>query len=762
MSWVRGTDAVSAVQDEEKLTPEEIAWLAAVKAKKTADISAKKASASASAAQGTVPADDPGYALLAQQGSGNIAVDGVQATAADNSASWDENENELKRRLDELTVQLKKAQKENTTAEMRSKNANSMYDQPQGIVGWSEEQYANAQARAFDAAKANTLVNDLNEQIQAIQNQLYVIDYYKYSSCLNDKDFAKYSQMGAALKNPSFEEVENTGATLFGIDIGTKSVPNIVTYSRDNAGKINAKNFSGDSNGTGGARQGNTKYTYMTDEEVAIYNYYLGYGDTKTAGKYLEFLENDLNYRIGQQIADNIANDDSKLGRMVSYGGLAPLSGMQRFFLDVEQLFRNERMPTNYLQYASQAAREDLSGIGGTVYDAMNMLGYASPAIMAGMVAGELSPFLGKISGSTAYGLSSAGSAYGQALDMGYSPGRARAYGISKGGLDGFSQYLIGGIPAIGGKQTDKILTELTSKLNSPAMRSALRLFGRGHGAGVENVLQELGAWKLKEAFFGTEYEPTPEEMLNAYVSAALMSVAANAPGEAAKVTGEYKAKAKSAPPETAAAKPKEQPYGDWADDETPDGKTHFDAGDVETDEVPVENDGEVHKTGSVAVAEKGETENGSTIDENRLYSPEPDDINADIYQSMPFFEGELIDDELMQRLEASGVKYSKDKVLMTAKKPNGDLQWLEVGNNNAGMIHTELRHGADLRRKGIPTDKIPNFMKYIIQELDPYKVGTNDAGPYADYYVNGDIYRLSHGTNGFIVTLYPNSSNKK
>ena len=30
-------------------------------------------------------------------------------------------------------------------------------------------------------------------------------------------------------------------------------------------------------------------------------------------------------------------------------------------------------------------------------------------------------------------------------------------------------------------------------------------------------------------------------------------------------------------------------------------------------------------------MAEKSETENASTIDENRLYSPEPDDINEDI-----------------------------------------------------------------------------------------------------------------------------------
>ena len=50
---------------------------------------------------------------------------------------------------------------------------------------------------------------------------------------------------------------------------------------------------------------------------------------------------------------------------------------------------------------------------------------------------------------------------------------------------------------------------------------------------------------------------------------------------------------------------------------------------------MPVENDGEMHKSGGVAVAEKGETENGSTIDENRLYSPEPDDINADIQDSV-------------------------------------------------------------------------------------------------------------------------------
>ena len=41
-----------------------------------------------------------------------------------------------------------------------------------------------------------------------------------------------------------------------------------------------------------------------------------------------------------------------------------------------------------------------------------------------------------------------------------------------------------------------------------------------------------------------------------------------------------------------------------------------------------------MHKSGGVAVAEKSETENSSTIDEKDLPSPEPDDINADIREA--------------------------------------------------------------------------------------------------------------------------------
>jgi len=91
----------------------------------------------------------------------------------------------------------------------------------------------------------------------------------------------------------------------------------------------------------------------------------------------------------------------------------------------------------------------------------------------------------------------------------------------------------------------------------------------------------------------------------------------------------------------------------------------------------------------------------------------------------------------------------------MVTRTPDGKLLWLETGNNSVGLNHIVNRHSADFARKGIPTNNIPSFLRGILQSA-PINSGTTPSGPFADYMVNGNVFRVAYGTNGFIVSFYP------
>jgi len=107
----------------------------------------------------------------------------------------------------------------------------------------------------------------------------------------------------------------------------------------------------------------------------------------------------------------------------------------------------------------------------------------------------------------------------------------------------------------------------------------------------------------------------------------------------------------------------------------------------------------------------------------------------------------------LMDELAQSGVKYTPDDMVMVTKTPDGKLIWLESGNSESGLQHIVDGHAADFTNRGI--NDIPSFINRALQET-PVKTGANEAGPYAEYLINGSKYKVAYGTNGYIVSFYP------
>lgn len=107
----------------------------------------------------------------------------------------------------------------------------------------------------------------------------------------------------------------------------------------------------------------------------------------------------------------------------------------------------------------------------------------------------------------------------------------------------------------------------------------------------------------------------------------------------------------------------------------------------------------------------------------------------------------------LIDELVSSGEKCTLEDIELLVKTPDGKLMWLEKGTERAGFTHIMLRHEAHFASRGV-TD-IKTFL-YNVLEQTPVLKDVNEAGPYAEYIINGERYRVAYGTNGFIVSFFP------
>lgn len=108
---------------------------------------------------------------------------------------------------------------------------------------------------------------------------------------------------------------------------------------------------------------------------------------------------------------------------------------------------------------------------------------------------------------------------------------------------------------------------------------------------------------------------------------------------------------------------------------------------------------------------------------------------------------------ELLDELAHSGVKYNPEDVISVIKRSDGTLMWLEKGNEASGLTHIIKNHADDFAAKGI--DDIPSFLEEVLS-TNPIRTGSNSKGPFADFLLDGNEYRVAYGTNGYIVSFYP------
>ena len=264
-----------------------------------------------------------------------------------------------------------------------------------------------------------------------------------------------------------------------------------------------------------------TIYDFMTNDEIAIYNYYYNKQGKKAANEYLDYLKEALNARKAQKDFEKYyeGNKLLELGHSIT-------AGLDQFGSGIANLFNgDDYIPTTYSQYLSSMVREDLadvdlkwynfkegewddanifgSSLGQTLYDVGTTTANMAPSILVSTAVGLLNPAAGAWTGATLMGASAAGNAYADALNRGLDKSQAATYGVAIGVSEALLEKALGGISKLGGTSTK--ITKAVSGIDNALLRWSLRFGGSFASEALEEGLQEILDPIFQNAIFGTD-----------------------------------------------------------------------------------------------------------------------------------------------------------------------------------------------------------------------------------------------------------------
>ena len=338
------------------------------------------------------------------------------------------------------------------------------------------------------------------------------------SDAINDPEFERYAQMGAALENPSYADARR------------KDIQNKATFSRENyekAMKDYARNATGNI-APRGVENVNDLFLQMNEEEQRIYDYYAARdveNGTDFADAYFKSIEQDLQNRKAYGIADNVDGFAESLIFATAAGGDQFASGMKNLFNTEDDYIANSAY-----QVASGLVREKLAddgfklpeklggaSIGQVAYDLTNTTANMFPSILASSM-----PVIGQYLGPVTMGGSAAGNAYTEMLNLGYDKGQARSYAALVGASEAGLQYLLGGIGKLGGKISGQAISKILDGVDNGLARVAIKLGGNMLSEFTEEGLQEVLTPIYKNLIFNEDINIDWSEAIYAGILGAL------------------------------------------------------------------------------------------------------------------------------------------------------------------------------------------------------------------------------------------------
>lgn len=242
------------------------------------------------------------------------------------------------------------------------------------------------------------------------------------------------------------------------------------------------------------ARRTGEKYVYNGED---IYATNPDWEKIKVAREYLDSYEEIKNSRWAAEQFKNLEGNTG-LELLFSLG-----AGLNQFGEGVANLFNGEDyIAPSGMSMLSQMVREDVQddwkigdwSVSQTLYDVGNTTANMMPTILASTAISYVTknPTLGAAVGSGIQGMSAAGNAYAEMLNLGYDKEQAAAYGTLTGTSEAVMQYALGGISKLGGKLTGKAASKLIGGVNHAAARVAINTGMNMLSEFTEESLQEV------------------------------------------------------------------------------------------------------------------------------------------------------------------------------------------------------------------------------------------------------------------------------
>ena len=290
---------------------------------------------------------------------------------------------------------------------------------------------------------------------------------------LNSEDFEQYSQEGANIYNPDIKNVHKE----------SDKIGNVVTFSRKYATELGF----GEANGGGGSEYGlKFKYSFMEDDEVNLYNYYLAKYGKEKASEYLASLEDTLDQRHAGVMIQNA--DDTAMELLFS--AMAGIEQAKTGFQNLDNLFKGTEGDnrTSAITYAQAGMSANNDGLWKVANDLANTTGNMLPSILLSTIV----PVGGGLVGAASMGMSASGNAYSEMRNLGYSANQARAYAGMVGVSEAALSYALGGISKLGGKVSKGYISKAISQVDNALAKAAINLGGSMLSEGVEEGLQSV------------------------------------------------------------------------------------------------------------------------------------------------------------------------------------------------------------------------------------------------------------------------------
>ena len=357
----------------------------------------------------------------------------------------------------------------------------------------------NRQGLSEEESELDSYLNKVKYSINNRKNPSY--ESGNYDEILAADDFDQYSKLGAETSNPDWDDtfapLDILGWKPFG---DGEKVTNMVTFAEQNASKATASSANALRSGGSATEHSeliNLINNYMSPDEKAVYNYYIGKGETEKADEFLSSLTDRFRQ---QQAGQMVEQADGKTLELL----FSAVAGLDQFGLGVGNLDNfikgTESDPTSSIQYAQSEMSANNEGIWKVANDLTMNIGNMAPSMVVGVATGGFG-------GALTLGASAVGNSYSDMRNQGYSANQARAYATLVGASETALQYALGGISKLGGKLTNGAVSKFVSGLDNALAKTAIKLGGSMASEGLEESIQTALEPAFKALVTGEEYE---------------------------------------------------------------------------------------------------------------------------------------------------------------------------------------------------------------------------------------------------------------